>query len=159
MNINIIAVGKVKEKYIRAGIDEFTKRLSKYTKINIIELADEKTQENLSPKEENLIKEREGDRILAKIKDNSYIICLDLRGKKFSSQQMADQLKDLMVAGKSSFSFIIGGSLGLHQKVLSRADLNLSFSDMTFPHQLMRLILTEQIYRWFRIINGEPYHK
>ena len=159
MRISIICVGKIKEKYLKLGIDEFKKRLSKYCKLEIIELDDEKAPENLSDKEMLMIKEKEGKKILSKIKDNSYVIALAIDGKNLSSEELADMINNLGVRGNSHIVFIIGGSLGLSDEILSRANYKLSFSKMTFPHQLMRLILLEQVYRAYRINNGEPYHK
>ncbi|WP_455543540.1 23S rRNA (pseudouridine(1915)-N(3))-methyltransferase RlmH [Intestinibacter sp.] len=159
MRINIVCVGKIKEKYLKLGIDEFKKRLSKYCKLEIIELEDEKAPENLSDKEMLMIKEKEGKKILSKIKDNSYVIALAIDGKNLSSEELAEIINKLGVRGISNITFVIGGSLGLSDEVLSRADYKLSFSKMTFPHQLMRLILLEQVYRAYRINNGEPYHK
>lgn len=159
MNINIVCVGKIKEKYLKLGIDEFKKRLSKYCKLDVIELDDEKTPENLSDKEMLMIKDKEGKKILSKVKANSYVIALAIDGKNLSSEELADTMSKLAVRGNSHITFIIGGSLGLSDEVLSRADYKLSFSKMTFPHQLMRLILLEQVYRAYRINNNEPYHK
>lgn len=159
MRINIVCVGKIKEKYLKLGIDEFKKRLSKYCKLEIIELEDEKAPENLSDKEMLIIKEKEGKKILSKIKDNSYVIALAIDGKNLSSEELAQTINKLGVRGVSNITFVIGGSLGLSDEVLSIADYKLSFSKMTFPHQLMRLILLEQVYRAYRINNGEPYHK
>ena len=159
MRINIVCVGKIKEKYLKLGIDEFKKRLSKYCKLEIIELEDEKAPENLSDKEMLMIKEKEGKKILSKIKDNSYVIALAIDGKNLSSEELAETINKLGVRGVSNITFVIGGSLGLSDEVLSRADYKLPFSKMTFPHQLMRLILLEQVYRAYRINNGEPYHK
>ena len=159
MRINIVCVGKIKEKYLKLGIDEFKKRLSKYCKLEIIELEDEKAPENLSDKEMLIIKEKEGKKILSKIKDNRYVIALAIDGKNLSSEELAETINKLGVSGISNITFVIGGSLGLSDEVLSRADYKLSFSKMTFPHQLMRLILLEQVYRAYRINNGEPYHK
>ena len=159
MNINIVCVGKIKEKYLKLGIDEFKKRLSKYCKLDVIELDEEKAPENLSDKEMLMIKDKEGKKILSKVKANSYVIALAIDGKNLSSEELADTMSKLAVRGSSHITFIIGGSLGLSDEVLSRADYKLSFSKMTFPHQLMRLILLEQVYRAYRINNGEPYHK
>ena len=159
MRINIVCVGKIKEKYLKLGIDEFKKRLSKYCKLEIIELEDEKAPENLSDKEMLMIKEKEGKKLLSKVKDNSYVIALAIDGKNLSSEELAETINKLGVRGISNITFVIGGSLGLSDEVLSRADYKLSFSKMTFPHQLMRLILLEQVYRAYRINNGEPYHK
>lgn len=159
MRISIVCVGKIKEKYLKLGIDEFSKRLSKYCKLEIIELDDEKAPENLSDKEMLMIKDKEGKKILSKIKDNAYVIALAIDGKNLSSEELADTIDNLGVRGTSHIIFVIGGSLGISDEVLIRANYKLSFSKMTFPHQLMRLILLEQIYRAYRINNGEPYHK
>ncbi|NLK42965.1 MAG: 23S rRNA (pseudouridine(1915)-N(3))-methyltransferase RlmH [Tissierellia bacterium] len=159
MNISIIAVGKIKEKYIQEGIKEFSKRLSRYCSLEIIEVDDEKAPENLSKKEMDIVKSKEGDKILAKIPQNSFIISLEIKGKELSSEELSKKMEDLMIDGINHISFIIGGSLGLSDEVISRSNFKLSFSKMTFPHQLMRLILLEQIYRGFRIMKNEPYHK
>lgn len=159
MRISIVCVGKIKEKYLKLGIDEFSKRLSKYCKLEVIELDDEKAPENLSDKEMLMIKDKEGKKILSKIKDNAHVITLAIDGKNLSSEELADTIDNLGVRGTSHIVFVIGGSLGLSDEVLRRANYKLSFSKMTFPHQLMRLILLEQIYRAYRINNGEPYHK
>ena len=159
MNITVISVGKLKEKYLKQAIDEYSKRLSRYCKLEIIELTDEKTPDNASEKEELQIKEKEGKKILSKIKDNSYLIALAIDGKNLSSEELAETINKLGVRGVSNITFVIGGSLGLSDEVLSRADYKLSFSKMTFPHQLFRVMLLEQIYRAFRIMKNEPYHK
>lgn len=159
MKITIISVGKIKERFFTDAIDEYAKRLSKYCKLNFIEVKDEKTKENASSTEEDLVKETEGKRILDKISDSSKVIALAIEGDEFDSVELAKEIESMRVSGTSDLTFIIGGSLGLHKSVLDRADLLLSFSRMTFPHQLMRVILLEQIYRSFRIINNEPYHK
>ena len=159
MHIQVIAVGKIKEKYLRQGIDEFLKRISKYARIEIIEVPDEKAPAGASQRAEEISKDCEGEKILEKIKKDSYIIGLDSNGSQFTSQEMAAYMEKLALEGKSSVTFIIGGSLGLSKKVLKEADLKISFGKMTFPHQLMRLILLEQVFRWFKIIRGEPYHK
>ena len=159
LKISIISVGKIKEKYIKLGIDEFSKRLSRYAKLEIIELNDEKAPENLSPRDMEIIKNTEGDAILSKIRPNSYTIALAIDGKNLSSESLAKKINDLSVSGNSHINFVIGGYLGLSDSVLKASDFKLSFSAMTFPHQLMRLILLEQIYRSFRINNSEPYHK
>lgn len=159
VNIFIIAVGKLKEKYLKEGIAEYVKRLSAYAKVDIIEVADEKAPEERSEEEKRKVKQKEGERILAKISPDMYVIALAIDGISWSSEQFAKELDKLMTHGKSKIAFIIGGSLGLSGDVLARADVRLSFSKMTFPHQLMRLILLEQIYRGFRIMRGEPYHK
>ena len=159
MNISIITVGKLKEKYIREAVAEYATRLTKYCKLDIIEVPDEKAPENLSPAQELIIKEKEGQAILRHVKDDAYVIALAIQGKMLSSEKLADLINDLGIRGRSNVAFIIGGSLGLSDEVLRRADYQLSFSPMTFPHQLMRVILLEQVYRGFRIIRGEPYHK
>lgn len=159
INISLVTVGKVKEKYYRDAIAEYAKRLSRYCKLEIIEVADEKTPDKASETEEDQIKQKEAERILKNIRDDAYCIALAIEGKKTDSVSMAKHLEQLALSGKSNIVFVIGGSLGLHQSVLRRADEKLSFSDMTFPHQLMRVILLEQIYRCYRIINREPYHK
>ncbi len=159
MNISIIAVGKLKEKYFKEAVEEYSTRLSKYCRLEIIEVPDEKAPENLSPAQELIIIQKEGQGILRYVKDDTYTIALDIQGKKLSSEGLADFINDLGMKGRSNIAFAIGGSLGLSEEVLKRADFKLSFSPMTFPHQLMRLILLEQIYRGFRIIKGEPYHK
>lgn len=159
MKITIISVGKIKEKFFTEAIKEYTKRLSKYCKLNIIELSDEKAPEKLSDKEMIQIKDKEGEKILKKIDDNSYLIALAIEGKQLSSEELAKRINDLGLTGKSHITFVIGGSLGLSDKILKKSDLKLSFSRMTFPHQLFRVILLEQIYRSFRINSGEPYHK
>jgi 23S rRNA (pseudouridine1915-N3)-methyltransferase len=159
MNISIIGVGKVKENFMVKAIDEYTKRLSRYCKLNIIEVPDEKAPENLSEKEMEQVKNAEGESILKHVKEGMYIIALDIQGKMLSSEELADKMEKLGLQGNSSIAFIIGGSLGLSDEVRKRADFRLSFSPMTFPHQLMRVILLEQVYRGFRIMKNEPYHK
>ncbi len=159
MNISIVTIGKLKEKYLLQGINEYIKRLSVYAKVEIIELADEKAPENLSDAEMVIVKDKEGKRILDKISDDAYVIALAIEGKKKTSENFASDLDKLATYGKSKVTFVIGGSLGLSKAVMNRADEAISFSDMTFPHPLMRLILVEQIYRSFRINRGEPYHK
>ncbi|MFZ5353966.1 MAG: 23S rRNA (pseudouridine(1915)-N(3))-methyltransferase RlmH [Bacillota bacterium] len=158
MNIAVIAVGKLKEKYIREAVAEYAARLSKYCRLDIVEVPDEKAPENLSAAQELIIKEKEGQAVLRHIKEDTYVIALAIQGKLLSSEKLADLINDLGIRGRSSIAFIIGGSLGLSDEVLKRADYQLSFSPMTFPHQLMRVILLEQVYRGFRIIRGEPYH-
>ena len=159
MKITLITVGKIKEKYFTDAIAEYAKRLSRYCKLEIVEVADEKTPDNASEGLENQIKEKEGERILSKVPDNAYVVALAIDGKQLSSEELADKMEKWNVNGVSHLVFIIGGSLGLTQKVLNRADYSLSFSKMTFPHQLMSVILLEQIYRSYRIMKGEPYHK
>lgn len=159
MRISIVCVGKIKEKFYRDAIDEYAKRLSRYCKLEILEVPDEKTPDNASEAEEAQIKKKESERILSKIKEDAYVITLEILGKKMDSLSFGQVLEKAALSGKSHIQFVIGGSLGLHETVSKRADLKISFSDMTFPHQLMRVILCEQIYRGYRIINGEPYHK
>ncbi|WP_058486939.1 23S rRNA (pseudouridine(1915)-N(3))-methyltransferase RlmH [Defluviitalea phaphyphila] len=159
MKITIISVGKLKGKYLRMGIDEYKKRLSRYCKLEIIEVADEKAPENLSKAQEEEIKKKEGQRILNHIEKEAHIIALAIEGKQYTSEEMATKIEKLGLQGKSHIVFIIGGSIGLSKEVLDKANEHISFSKMTFPHQLMRLILLEQVYRGFKIIKGEPYHK
>ena len=159
MKISVVCVGKVKEKFYRDAIDEFSKRLSRYCKLEIIEVADEKTPDQASETEVKLIKDKEGDRILKSIKDDAYVICLCIDGKSLSSEELAEKMEQITIQGSSHICFVIGGSLGLADSIVKRADFKLSFSKMTFPHQLMRVILLEQVYRAYRIINHEPYHK
>ncbi|MGG3692619.1 23S rRNA (pseudouridine(1915)-N(3))-methyltransferase RlmH [Heyndrickxia ginsengihumi] len=159
MNISIISVGKLKEKYLKQGIEEYLKRLSAYAKVEMIEVADEKAPEILSEAEMIQVKQKEGERILAKISADTYVITLAIEGQMKTSEQLAETIDHLATYGKSKIAFIIGGSLGLSPEVLKRGNESLSFSKMTFPHQLMRLILVEQIYRAFRINRVEPYHK
>lgn len=159
MNIQVVTVGKIKEGYISDGINEYLKRLKPYTNIEIKEVPDEKAPETLSPKEEEQVKRREGEKILAQIKPGRTVVALAIEGRNLSSEQLAGMLAEYALSGKSDLTFVVGGSLGLHSSVIERADFLLSFGKMTFPHQLMRLILAEQIYRAFRINRGEPYHK
>ncbi|TCU66214.1 23S rRNA (pseudouridine1915-N3)-methyltransferase [Tissierella praeacuta] len=159
MNIRIIGVGKIKEKYIQEGIKEFTKRLSRYCSLDIVEIDDEKAPESLSEKEMDMVKNKEGDKILSKIPQSSFVIALVIEGKQLSSEDLSIKMKELMINGTNDISFVIGGSLGLSKGVINRSNFKLSFSKMTFPHQLMRLILLEQVYRGWRIMRGEPYHK
>lgn len=159
MKITIITVGKIKEKYLRDAIAEYTKRLSKYCKLEIIEVADEKTPDHASENVEDMIRAKEAERILKHIKDDAYVITLEIKGKMLTSEELADKVDTLGIQGVSHIAFVIGGSIGLGEDVLKRSDYALSFSKMTFPHQLMRVILLEQIYRSYRIITGQPYHK
>ena len=159
MKITVITVGKIKEKYLRDAIAEYAKRLSRYCKLEIIEVADEKTPDQASETVEEQIRDKEGERILKHIRDDMYVIMLEIGGKMLSSEELADKINLLGIQGQSSVAFVIGGSIGLGREVLKRSDYALSFSKMTFPHQLMRVILLEQVYRSYRIINGEPYHK
>lgn len=159
MKITVITVGKIKEKYLKDAIAEYSKRLSRYCKLEILEVADEKTPDGASEIVEENIREKEGERILKLIKEDAYVITLEIGGKMLTSEELADRIETLGIQGKSHLVFVIGGSIGLGREVLRRSDYALSFSKMTFPHQLMRVILLEQIYRSYRIINGEPYHK
>ena len=160
MNISIVSVGRIKEKYFKDAISEYEKRLKPYVKLKIFEVNDEKAPENLSKKELEIVKDREADRILKKIKENSYIISLEIEGKSLSSEKFSKLIKDQMTYGMGKdLVFVIGGSNGLSKKISDKADYKLSPSKMTFPHKLMRLILIEQIYRAYKIINNEPYHK
>ena len=159
MRITVLCVGKVKEKFYRDAIDEFSKRLSRYCKLDIIEVADEKTEEQCSENEIRLVKSKEGERILKNIKDDAYVVTLCIDGTQVDSEALSRKIETLGISGVSHIYFIIGGSLGLADEVIRRADYKLSFSKMTFPHQLMRVILLEQIYRAYRIMNHEPYHK
>lgn len=159
MNITILCVGQIKKKYFRDAIAEYQKRLSHYCKLQMIEVADEKTKENASEAENDLIRKKEGERLLKHIKDSDYCITLEIDGRMLTSEGLSKEIDRLGLAGKSSLVFVIGGSIGLDTAVLKRSDYALSFSKMTFPHQLMRVILLEQIYRSYRIMRGEPYHK
>lgn len=159
MNITIVCVGKLKEKYWRDGISEYEKRLSRYTKLNIIELPDEKTPDTMSEAEENDVRKKEGIKILKNIKDNWHVILLDLKGKNLSSEEISEYISKKEVAGISHIAFVIGGSLGVSEEVRNRSDFRWSFSNLTFPHQMMRVMLLEQIYRSMRIQRNEPYHK
>lgn len=159
MKITIVCVGKIKEKFYRDALAEYTKRLSRYCSLTITEVADEKTKEQASETECAIIKDREGERILKSIRDDGYVIALAIDGKPLDSVELSEKIDKLGLSGKSNVYFVIGGSLGLSDAVMKRADYKLSFSRMTFPHQLMRVILLEQIYRSYRIINHEPYHK
>lgn len=159
MKITICCVGKVKEKFYVQAIEEYSKRLSRYCKLEIIEVQDEKTPDNASENLNLQIKQKEGERILSAIKDDAYVCALAIEGKMLDSVELSQKIDWLGIEGKSNIVFVIGGSLGLSKEVLDRADYYLSFSKMTFPHQLMRVILLEQIYRSYRIIKGEPYHK
>lgn len=159
MKITIVCVGKIKEKFYRDALAEYTKRLSRYCSLSITEVADEKTKEQASYVECAIIKDREGERILKSIREDGYVIALAIDGKNLDSVELSKKIENLALTGKSNLYFVIGGSLGLSDEVMNRADYKLSFSRMTFPHQLMRVILLEQIYRSYRIINHEPYHK
>ena len=159
MKITILTVGKIKEKYLKDAINEYSKRLSKYCKLEIIEVADEKTPDNASEVVEEGIRNKEGERLLKYIKDDAFVITLEINGKLLTSEELSDKINKLGIGGTSHIIFVIGGSIGLGKEVLKRSNFALSFSKMTFPHQLMRVILLEQVYRSYRIINNEPYHK
>ena len=159
MKVTLLTVGKVKEKFYVQAIEEFSKRLGRYCKLEIVEVADEKTPDNASALMEDQIRQKEGERLMKYIREDAYVIALAIDGKMRSSEELADHLEKLGVGGVSHIQFIIGGSLGLSPQVLGRANERLSFSKMTFPHQLMRVILLEQIYRAYRIMTGAPYHK
>ena len=159
MKITVLTVGKIKEKYLKDAIAEYSKRLSKYCKLNIIEVADEKTPDQASAAVEESIREKEGERLLKHIKEDAFVMTLEIQGKQITSEELAGKIEKLGVTGTSHIMVVIGGSIGLSSSVLARSDFALSFSKMTFPHQLMRVILLEQVYRSYRIIQGEPYHK
>ncbi len=159
MKIKLVTVGKLKEKYLIQGINEYLKRLNSYAKMEIIEVPDEKAPEKLSDAEMLQVKEKEGQRILGKINDNEYVFVLAINGKQLSSEEFSKEIEQLGISGKSNLTFVIGGSLGLGKSLLQRANYRLCFSKMTFPHQLMKLILVEQVYRAFKIMRRETYHK
>lgn len=159
MNIDILCVGKIKEKYLNDAINEYSKRLSRYCNLKIIEVMDEKTEENASDVMCDKIKKTEAERLMKYIKPNACLISLEIDGKQYSSPQFSEEISSLMVDGYNDIQFVIGGSIGLHNSISGMAKKHLSFSKMTFPHQLMRVILLEQVYRAFRIMNNEPYHK
>lgn len=159
MRITVVCVGKIKEKFYVQAVEEYSKRLSRYCKLEFVELPDEKTPENAGEQINASIKAKEGDRILSVLRDDAYVIALAIEGNMLDSVQFSEKLEKLAVSSVSHIMFVIGGSLGLDTRVLSRADYKLSFSKMTFPHQLMRVVLLEQIYRAYRIMRGEPYHK
>ena len=159
MKITILCVGKVKEKYFTGAIEEYAKRLSRYCKLEIVEVADEKTPDGASTALEEQIKQKEGERLLKYIPEDAYVCVLAIEGKQLTSEQLSEKIGELGVRGVSHIVFIIGGSLGLWDAIIKKADFLLSFSKMTFPHQLMRVVLLEQIYRGYRILQGEPYHK
>lgn len=159
MKITILTVGKIKEKYLKDAIAEYSKRLSRYCRLEILEVADEKTPDAASAAAEDSIRQKEGERLLKYIRDDAYVITLEIGGTMLDSVSFAKKIEQLGIEGKSHLIFVIGGSIGLGSQVLKRSDYALSFSPMTFPHQLMRVILLEQIYRGYRIIEGAPYHK
>ncbi|MFG6337656.1 MAG: 23S rRNA (pseudouridine(1915)-N(3))-methyltransferase RlmH [Lachnospiraceae bacterium] len=159
MKITVITVGKLKEKFFREAAAEYEKRLGRYCRLEIRETADEKTPDGASETERELILKKEGARVAKLLPDDAYVVTLEIEGRRFTSEAFAGEIERLGVSGIGHIVFVIGGSLGLHNSIKKRADLAVSFSDMTFPHQLMRVVLLEQIYRAFRIINREPYHK
>lgn len=158
-HITILSVGRLKEKYLKEGTEEYLKRLSAYARVNVVEVPEEAFAENITEAEQERVKQKEAERLERHIQPRTYTVALDLNGKELSSQEMSALLEKLALEGRGDVTFIIGGSLGLHQTVLERSNMRLSFSRMTFPHQLMRLILLEQVFRWFKIARGEPYHK
>ncbi len=157
--IRIISCGRIKEKWMRDGLAEYVKRISAYDKLEVLEEADEKTPDNNSAAENEIVKDKEGKRILKLIKEEDYVILLDLAGKTMDSEKLASFVEQLYVKGKSRIDFVIGGSLGVSKELINRADFRWKLSDNTFPHQLCRIIVAEQIYRAFRIMHHEPYHK
>ena len=159
MKITILTVGKIKEKYLKDAIAEYAKRLSRYCKLEIVEVADEKTIENASQVLETQIRDKEAERLMKYIREDAYVITLEIKGKQLTSEELSEKINQLGIQGKSHIIFVIGGSIGLGDELLKRSDYALSFSKMTFPNLLMRVFLLEQIYRSYRIINGEPYHK
>ena len=159
MKIKLVTVGKLKEKYLKDGIAEYAKRLSRFSKLELLELADEKTPDKASELENQQILEKEGSRILAKVSEREFVVALAIEGKQFPSEEFSSILNDITVRGFSDITFVIGGSLGLSPTVKKRANLLMSFGKFTLPHQLMRLVLVEQIYRAFMIQQGSPYHK
>jgi 23S rRNA (pseudouridine1915-N3)-methyltransferase len=159
MQIRVVAVGKIKEKFLQDGIAEFEKRLRPYAKLQVIEIADEKRPLSAPPSLESVAMEKEGERILSALPENAFVIALDVKGQAWSSVELAEAFREWELAGKNQLAFIIGGDLGLSPAVLARSDLRLSLSKMTFTHPMARLLLLEQVYRAFRILRGEPYHK
>ena len=157
--MTVLTVGKIKEKYLRDAIAEYSKRLSRYAKLEIIEVADEKTPDNASENAEEMIRQKEAERLLKYIREDAYLITLEIGGKQLTSEEFSEKIEKLGIQGTSHIIFVIGGSIGIGKAVLEKSDYVLSFSKMTFPHQLMRVILLEQIYRGYRIMSGEPYHK
>ena len=159
MKITLVTVGKIKERYFEDAIKEYSNRLGRYCRLDINQVQDEKTPDGAGEAMERQIKDKEGQRILSNIKDGAYVIALAIEGRMLSSEELASRLQKLGVDGISHIAFVIGGSLGLSDEVMRRADFALSFSKMTFPHQMMRVVLLEQVYRSYRIMAGEPYHK
>lgn len=158
IHINIVCIGNLKEKYLKEAVDEYSKRLSKFCKLNIIQIQDQSLPEKINNSIIQEIKDKECEKILSNIKSNSYVIALDLKGKQYSSEEFSKKLQKITVNGESNITFIIGGTLGLNEKVLNKADELICFSKMTFPHQLIRIFLLEQIFRGFKIANNETYH-
>lgn len=158
LNINIICIGKIKENYLKDAISEYSKRLSKFCNLNITELSDEKLPNKLNDSIINEIKNKECNKIIQAVKKDSYIICLDLKGKELSSEEFSAKLDNIALNFNSSITFVIGGTLGLNQEILSLANEKICFSKMTFPHQLIRVFLLEQLFRAFKISNNETYH-
>jgi 23S rRNA (pseudouridine1915-N3)-methyltransferase len=159
MQIRVIAVGRIKEKYLQDGIAEYEKRLRPYAKVQIVEISEEKRPASATPSVERIALEKEGDRILAAISDGSFLIALDVKGFSWSSEELAASFREWELSGQNPLAFVIGGDLGLSPAVIARSDLRLSLSKMTFTHPIARLLLVEQVYRAFRIMRGEPYHK
>ena len=159
MKITVLCVGKIKEKYFSDAIKEYSKRLSRYCKLEIVEVADEKTPENVNSTNQELIRQKEGERLARYLKVGAWVIALAIEGRQYTSEEFSEKIHRLGLQGKSHIIFIIGGSIGLAEEILKGADELVSFSKMTFPHQLMRVVLLEQVYRGYRIMNGEPYHK
>lgn len=159
MKITVLAVGKIKEKYLKDGILEYSKRLSRFCELQIVEVEDEQAADSLSPAQEEQVRKREAEKLLKKLKEGTFVVVLDVKGAKLDSEAFAAKLQSYFISGSSHITFVIGGSLGLHESVAHKAGLKLSLSEMTFPHQLTRLILLEQVYRAFKINNGETYHK
>ena len=159
LHIDVICIGKIKELFFREAIQEYSKRLSKYCILNILELADEKIPLTLNENNINIIKQKESNKILSHIKKGSYVICLDLTGKEYTSEELADTINSLSISSITNITFIIGGSLGMSKELLNSSDLKICFSKLTFPHQLIRVFLLEQLFRSFKIINGETYHR
>lgn len=159
MKVVLIAVGKLKERYLKEGIGEYVKRLSRFCDLQMVEVEDEQAPDSLSSMQEEQVKKKEAGRIIGKLKEGTFLIVLDVKGERKTSEAFASTLQNCFISGRSNITFVIGGSLGLDTELVQRADLALSLSDMTFPHQLTRLILLEQLFRAFKIIHGEVYHK
>lgn len=159
MQIRVVAVGKIKEKFLREGITEYEKRLRPYVKLQVVEIPEEKRPASASPATESAAKEKEGERILAAIPEGSYVLALDVKGQSWSSEELAASMSGHELSGQNQLAFVIGGDLGLSPAVLARSNLRLSLSRMTLTHTMARLLLLEQVYRTFRILRGEPYHK